>query len=130
MVFTAATVRVKNLFIRPQTIFCLPATRRLREVACFEHACRTLDGMREGEMHDVKEGGYFRTTTGADWSQPHREKLLGEHAGLLSNCLQVFRLTGRDEYGRMAEEIIDYLNNKLFDCAARRLLRLRGFFAS
>ena len=95
--------------------FLLARYEATREVACLEHACRTLDGMREGQMHDVKEGGYFRTTTGADWSQPHREKLLGEHAGLLSNCLQAFRVTGRGEYGRMAEEIIQYLDNKLFD---------------
>ena len=103
-------------FIHPAANdFLLARYEATQEVMCLEHACRTLDGMREGQMHDVKEGGYFRTTTGADWSQPHREKLLGEHAGLLSNCLRVLRLTGRSEYGRMAEEIINYLNNKLFD---------------
>ena len=102
-------------FIHPAANdFLLARYEAAREVECLEHACRTLDGMREGQMHDVKGGGYFRTTTGADWSQPHREKLLGEHAGLLSNCLQAFRLTGRGEYGRMAEEIIQYLDNKLF----------------
>jgi uncharacterized protein YyaL (SSP411 family) len=103
-------------FIHPAANdFLLARYEATQEVAYLEHACRTLDGMREGQMHDVKDGGYFRTTTGPDWSQPHREKLLGEHAGLMSNCLQVFRLTGRDEYARMAEEIIEYLNNKLFD---------------
>ncbi len=103
-------------FIHPAANdFLLARYEATREVACLEHACRTLDGMREGQMHDVKEGGYFRTTTGADWSHPHREKLLGEHAGLLSNCLRVFRLTGRGEYARMGEEIIDYLNSKLVD---------------
>ncbi|MGH7853304.1 MAG: DUF255 domain-containing protein [Candidatus Binatia bacterium] len=106
-------------FIHPAANdFLLARYEATQEAAYLEHACRTLDRMREGQIHDAKEGGYFRTTTGADWSQPHREKLLGEHAGLMSNCLQVFRLTGRDEYARMAEEIINYLNNKLFD--ARR----------
>jgi uncharacterized protein YyaL (SSP411 family) len=71
--------------------------------------------MREGSIHDAKDGGYFRTTTGADWSQPHREKLLVEQAGLLSNCLRAFRLTGRGEYAAMAEEMIAYLDRKLFD---------------
>lgn len=75
----------------------------------------TLDRMRGGPIYDEKEGGYFRTTTGADWAQPHREKLLGEHAGLLKNCLQAFRLTQIPAYARMAEEIIDYLGRKLFD---------------
>jgi len=79
------------------------------------HVCLTLDRMREGPIHDFKDGAYFRTTTGADWSQPHREKLLAEQAGLLSNCLRSFRLTRRAEYAAMAEEIIGYLDNKLFD---------------
>jgi uncharacterized protein YyaL (SSP411 family) len=71
--------------------------------------------MREGEIHDHREGGFFRTTTGVDWTQPHREKLLHEHAGLLANYLHAFRLTGRLEYRAMAEEIIAYLGRKLFD---------------
>ena len=103
-------------FIHPAANdFLLSRYETTQEVAYLEHVCRTLDRMRDGQIHDVKDGGYFRTTSGADWSQPHREKLLGEHAGLLSNCLQAFRLTGRAEYGRMAGEIIDYLNYKLFD---------------
>ncbi|MGE5217972.1 MAG: DUF255 domain-containing protein [Chloroflexota bacterium] len=80
-----------------------------------DHVSLTLDRMREGEIHDVKEGGYFRTTTGPGWAQPHREKLLVEQAGLLSNCLSLFRLTGRHEYARMAEEILAYLDDRLFD---------------
>ena len=103
-------------FIQPAANdFLLSRYEATREVSCLEHVCRTLDRMREGQIHDVKEGGYFRTTTGADWSQPHREKLLNEQAGLLSNCLRVFRLTGRREYARTAEEIIGYLDRKLFD---------------
>jgi len=38
-----------------------------------------------------------------------------EQAGMLSNSLYAFRLTQRDEYARMANEIIGYLNDKLFD---------------
>jgi uncharacterized protein len=75
----------------------------------------TLDRMRNGPIHDTLGGGYFRTTTGADWSQPHREKLLAEQAGLLTNCLDVFRITQRSEYAQTAEEIIGYLDKKLFD---------------
>lgn len=78
-------------------------------------ACRTLDRMREGQIRDGAEGGFFRTTTGADWTQPHREKLLHEHAGLLANYLQAFRLTGRSEYREAAEEIVGYLDRKLYD---------------
>lgn len=77
----------------------------------------TLDRMYRGPIHDAKQGAYFRTTTGADWSRPHREKLLGEQAGLLSNCLRVFEITQQQVYAAMAEDIIGYLNRKLYDPA-------------
>jgi uncharacterized protein YyaL (SSP411 family) len=80
-----------------------------------DQACLTLDQMREGAIHDRQAGGYFRTTSGADWSQPHREKLLIEQAGLLANCLHAYRMTRRSEYAQMAQEIIAYLNKKLLD---------------
>jgi uncharacterized protein YyaL (SSP411 family) len=86
-----------------------------KEASYLDHVCLTLDRMGTGEIHDRVGGGFFRTTTGADWSQPHREKLLGEQAGLLSNYLTAFRLTRRAEYSRVAEEIIGYLDHKLFD---------------
>jgi uncharacterized protein len=73
----------------------------------------TLDRMRDGEVHDHEGGGYFRTCSNADWSRPHREKLLVEQAGLLTNCLHTFRFTQRQEYADMAEDIIDYLNRRL-----------------
>ena len=73
--------------------------------------------MRGSAIYDENEGGYFRTTTGADWVPPHREKLLIEQAGLLLNFLHLFRLTESRDYARMAEEIIDYLDRKLFDSA-------------
>lgn len=103
-------------FIHPAADgFLLALYEATQKAEYIEQACRTLDRMREGQIHDAKEGGYFRTTTGADWSQPHREKLLNEHAGLLANCLHALRLTGRAVYGAMAEEIIGYLDGKLFD---------------
>ena len=98
--------------------FLLARYESTQDAVYLEQVCLTLDRMREGPIHDVKEGGYFRTTTGADWSQPHREKLLVEQAGLLSNCLGAFRLTERAEYAAMSGDIIDYLDRKLFDPAS------------
>ena len=95
--------------------FLLDRYEATKNSVYLDHVRLTLDRMRDGQIHDVDDGGYFRTTTGADWVQPHREKLLVEQAGLLSNCLGVFRLTERDEYAGMAEEIIAYLNGKLLD---------------
>ena len=95
--------------------FLLRRYESARDPRCLDAARLTLDRMRASPIYDQNDGGYFRTTTGADWTQPHREKLLGEHAGLLENCLRIFRLTQDPAYARMAEEIIDYLERKLFD---------------
>src|SRR5438309_7614429 len=103
---------------------CYEATNDSRGL---DHACSTLERMRAGPVYDQKEDGYFRTTTGADWTQPHREKLLAEQAGLLGNYLRLFRITQRPEYAYMAEEIIGYLNKKLFDPSKPAFLGCEDF---
>jgi uncharacterized protein len=95
--------------------FLLRRYEATKDAAYLDHVRLTLDRMRESPIYDDKDGGYFRTSSGADWVQPHREKLLGEQAGLLSNCLHALRFTQRREYARMAEEIIDYLDRTLFN---------------
>ena len=103
-------------FIHPEAnSFLLCRYEATKNTDYLDHARLTLDRMREGEMHDHQGGGYFRTCSNADWSRPHREKLLVEQAGLLTNCLHTFRLTQSQEYADMAEDIIDYLNRRLSD---------------
>ncbi|HEY2917452.1 MAG TPA: DUF255 domain-containing protein [Candidatus Binatia bacterium] len=103
-------------FIHPEANdFLLCRYEATHDCTYLDHVCLTLDRMRDGAIHDAEGGGYFRTTTGADWSQPHREKLLAEQTGLLANCLGMFRITQRPEYAQTAEEIIGYLDKKLFD---------------
>ena len=103
-------------FIHPDANdFLISCYESTKDTNYLDHVRLTLDRMRHSPIYDAQDGGYFRTTTGVDWAQPHREKLLAEHAGLLNNCLRVFRLTQRSEYARSAEEIIGYLDKKLFD---------------
>ena len=74
-------------FIHPDANdFLLSRYETTKDPAYLDHICLTLNRMRAGEMHDHEGGGYFRTCSNADWSRPHREKLLGEQAGLLANC--------------------------------------------
>jgi len=101
-------------FIHPDANdFLLSRYETTKEPGYLDHVCLTLNRMREGEMHDHEGGGYFRTCSNADWSRPHREKLLGEQAGLLANCTRTFRITQSPQYALMAEDIIDYLNRRL-----------------
>ena len=46
-------------------------------------AVHTLDRMAAGGTYDHVEGGFFRYSTTQDWSVPHFEKMLEDHAGLV-----------------------------------------------
>lgn len=105
-------------FIQPQVNdFLLARYEATKEPRYLNHVCLTLDRMHESPMRDHETGGYFRTCSGRDWSRPHREKLLAEQAGVLGNCVRLFRITQLPVYARMAEELIAYLNGNLFDAA-------------
>ena len=97
--------------------FLLSRFEATKDARYLDHACLTLDRMRMGAIHDHDAGAYFRTASGADWSRPHREKLLAEQAGLLGNCLRTFRVTQQPVYAAMAEDIMTYLNRTLFNPA-------------
>jgi uncharacterized protein len=49
-----------------------------------EMAIHTLEQMAGGGTYDHVEGGFFRYSTTQDWSVPHFEKMLEDHAGLVS----------------------------------------------
>ena len=105
-------------FIHPEANnFLLSRYAATKDANYLDHVRLTLDRMQEGEIHDHEGSGYFRTCSNEDWSRPHREKLLGEQAGLLTNCLRTFRITQRSDYYHMAEEIIGYIDHKLSDSA-------------
>lgn len=78
------------------------------------HVRLTLYNMHGSKTHDP-EGGFFRYSSKPDWSEPHHEKLLSDHAGLLDNALHVFELTGEPFFRELAEEILDYLQRGFRD---------------
>jgi uncharacterized protein len=47
-------------------------------------ATHTLEQMAGGGTYDHVEGGFFRYSTTQDWSVPHFEKMLEDHAGLVT----------------------------------------------
>src|SRR5207245_8183549 len=46
-------------------------------------AVHTLEKMTGGGTYDQVEGGFFRYSTTQDWSVPHFEKMLEDHAPLV-----------------------------------------------
>jgi len=103
-----------NKFPHPEANeFLLDRYETTRDSRYLDHVLLTLDRMREGRIRDEGEGGFFRYSSKPDWSEPHREKLLSDQAGILGNCLRVFSITRRPIYRQMAEGIIDYLDTRL-----------------
>ena len=70
----------------PQTdaIHLLLEQAQLRgEPSLREMAVHTLQQMASSGTYDHVEGGFFRYSTTQDWSVPHFEKMLEDHAGLV-----------------------------------------------
>jgi uncharacterized protein YyaL (SSP411 family) len=79
-----------------------------REPHLMEMARHTLDRMAAGGTYDHVEGGFFRYSTTRDWSVPHFEKMLEDHAGLLSGLA----LTGQ---AAILDDAVRYLETVLRD---------------
>jgi len=71
-------------------------------------AVHTLERMAGGGTYDHVEGGFFRYSTTQDWSVPHFEKMLEDHAGLVSGLA----LAGMDS---VLESTTGYLDRVLRD---------------
>jgi uncharacterized protein YyaL (SSP411 family) len=71
-------------------------------------AVHSLERMAGGGTYDHVEGGFFRYSTTQDWSVPHFEKMLEDHAGLIS----AVALAGLDD---VLDETTRYLDAVLRD---------------
>jgi len=76
-------------------------------------ATTTLDAMAAGGIHDHLGGGFARYSTDAEWLVPHFEKMLYDQAGLLRAFLHAWQVTGRPNYLRVVEGIVDYVGRDL-----------------
>jgi uncharacterized protein YyaL (SSP411 family) len=71
-------------------------------------AVHTLEAMARGGTYDHVEGGFFRYSTTQDWSVPHFEKMLEDHAGLV----QALELAGMRD---VLDRTTGYLDRVLRD---------------
>jgi uncharacterized protein YyaL (SSP411 family) len=62
----------------------------------------TLDAMMRGGIHDQLAGGFARYSVDERWWIPHFEKMLYDNALLVPAYLEAWRLTGRDDFARVA----------------------------
>jgi uncharacterized protein YyaL (SSP411 family) len=71
-------------FPQTEAIVLLLEQAQLRSDAELQQmAAHTLEQMAGGGTYDHVEGGFFRYSTTQDWSVPHFEKMLEDHAGLV-----------------------------------------------
>ena len=103
-------------FLHPEAHeFLLSRYHATGDAAYLDHVALTLDQMARSRTHDDEDGGFHRYSSKRDWTEPHREKLLADHAGLLRTNLHMFVITGESKYERMAREILAFLDGRLSD---------------
>jgi len=76
-------------------------------------ATETLDAMAEGGMYDHLGGGFHRYATDRTWTVPHFEKMLYDNAELPRAYLAGYRVTGEEEYARVARETFEFVDREL-----------------
>ena len=76
---------------------------------------KSLDRMSGGPLYDNEEGGFFRNTGNADWTDPQREKMLEDNVILAQVYLDAYSLLGTEDYRRVASQTVDYIVTSLFD---------------
>ena len=79
---------------------------------------KSLTAMGTGGMYDHVEGGWFRYSTTRDWSIPHFEKMLEDHAKLLVTYLNAYQVTHDEELKSIAVKSLGYLTTVLYDPSA------------
>jgi uncharacterized protein YyaL (SSP411 family) len=79
---------------------------------------RTLDAMREGELWDRVEKGFFRYATRRDWTVPHYEKMLEDLAVFVRLYADAAVVFDRPDYLETAEHTQAYLDERLWQDSA------------
>ena len=73
----------------------------------------TLEKMAHGGIYDQVGGGFHRYSTDARWLVPHFEKMLYDNAQLVPVYLRGYRLTGREDFARVARDALDYVSREM-----------------
>jgi len=76
-------------------------------------ACRALDAMAAGGLHDHLGGGFFRYAVDPAWRVPHFEKMLYDNALLLGSYARAFGATGEERYRAAALGIVAWLEREM-----------------
>ena len=93
----------------PALLFLLQIAQRHNNQALNQDLENTLDLMSQGGIYDQIGGGFHRYATDNIWLIPHFEKMLYNQAQLAQVYLLAYRLTGKDNFARVARQTLDYV---------------------
>ncbi len=97
-------------FPTPHNIyFLLRYWKRTGKERALRMAEKTLQSMRRGGIFDQVGFGFHRYSVDREWLVPHFEKMLYDQALLAIAYLEAYQATGKEEYGRTAKEIFEYV---------------------
>ncbi len=87
--------------------------RRTGDEQALHMATLTLEKMAAGGMYDHVGGGFHRYSTDKRWLVPHFEKMLYDNALLVMGYLEGYQVTGREDFARVAREILRYVGRDM-----------------
>lgn len=74
---------------------------------------KTLRSMAAGGIYDQVGGGFARYSVDAIWKVPHFEKMLYDNAQLVSLYCDAYKITGEQQFRRIAEETLAFISREL-----------------
>ena len=93
--------------------FLLRYSRRTNDPTFQNMAVQTLEAMAAGGIYDQVGGGFHRYATDQQWRVPHFEKMLYDNALLAVAYLEGYQITAREDFARVAREILEYLDREM-----------------
>ena len=75
----------------------------------------TLETLRISALYDHLGGGFHRSCEKDGWRSPTFEKLLYDNVAILETLLEAFRQTRDENFSRVANDVISYLESSLGD---------------
>ena len=87
---------------------------------------KSLDALTGGALHDQVDGGFFRFTVSADWTQPQYEKMAEDNIALASILMDAGIVLQQPGYLESAGKTIDYILNTLYDSQVQAVRGSQG----
>lgn len=74
---------------------------------------KTLNAMADGGIYDQIGFGFARYSTDRKWLVPHFEKMLYDHALLLTAYTEAYQLTGNRRFKEISEQMIEFVKREM-----------------